>query len=410
MSGASTRVDFPGSGGAPLAGALELPVSAPTAWALFAHCFTCGKDSVATSRISRALASVGIAVLRFDFTGLGRSGGDFGSTDFSSNVDDLVCAIEYLRENHSAPSLLIGHSLGGAAVLAAAERVSDIEAVVTLAAPADTTHVVKLMSGSVEEIEAAGEARVSIGGRPFMIRRRFLDDIADQPQRERIRNLGAALLVLHSPTDEVVAVDNARQIFESARHPKSFVAVDGADHLLTKKADADYVAGVIASWARRYAKTHEADDRSHASSTDEGAVRVSEAGPGRLTQRMLLGGHELVADEPRPIGDGTGPAPYDLLLSSLGACTSMTLRMYADRKDWPLERVTVELQHSRVHARDCAACESESGMVDSIERAITLEGDLTPEQRNRLLEIADKCPVHRTLTSDVDIRTTLAPE
>jgi len=410
MSGASTRVAFPGSGGAHLAGTLELPDSAPTAWALFAHCFTCGKDSVATSRISRALASVGIAVLRFDFTGLGRSEGDFSSTDFSSNVDDLVCAIDYLRENHSAPSLLIGHSLGGAAVLAAAERVSDIKAVVALAAPADTTHVVKLISGSVEEIEATGEAQVSIGGRPFMIRRRFLDDIADQPQRERIRNLGAALLVLHSPADEVVAVDNARQIFESARHPKSFVAVDGADHLLTKRTDADYVADVIGCWARRYVPVHDADDSLHTSPANEGAVRVTESGSGRLAQRMMLSGHELVADEPQPIGDGTGPAPYDLLLSALGSCTSMTLRMYADRKDWPLERVTVELQHSRIHARDCAECETESGMVDRIERAITVEGDLTREQRNRLLEIADRCPVHRTLTSEIDIRTTPATE
>lgn len=410
MSGASTRVAFPGSGGAHLAGTLELPDSAPTAWALFAHCFTCGKDSVATSRISRALASVGIAVLRFDFTGLGRSEGDFSSTDFSSNVDDLVCAIDYLRENHSAPSLLIGHSLGGAAVLAAAERVSDIKAVVTLAAPADTTHVVKLISGSVEEIEAAGEAQVSIGGRPFMIRRRFLDDIADQPQRERIRNLGAALLVLHSPTDEVVAVDNARQIFESAHHPKSFVAVDGADHLLTKRTDADYVADVIGCWARRYVPVHDADDSLHTSPAIEGAVRVTESGSGRLAQRMVLSGHELVADEPQPIGNGTGPAPYDLLLSALGACTSMTMRMYADRKDWPLEQVTVELQHSRIHARDCAECETESGMVDRIERAITVEGDLTREQRNRLLEIADRCPVHRTLTSEIDIRTMPATE
>ncbi|WP_348728961.1 alpha/beta fold hydrolase [uncultured Mycolicibacterium sp.] len=410
MAAATTKVAFAGSDGAQLAGTLELPDVPPRAWALFAHCFTCGKDSVATSRISRALAKLGVAVLRFDFTGLGNSEGDFTTTGFSSNVDDLICAAEYLRANHQAPTLLVGHSLGGAAVLAAAHRIPGTRAVVTLAAPADTAHVVKLMSVAVEEIEASGAAEVFLGGRPFRIRREFLDDVATQPQQDRIRNLGAALLVLHSPTDELVEVDNARQIFEAARHPKSFVAIDGADHLLTRKVDADYVANVIAAWASRYLPADQPDPAPDAEPISEGVVRVTESPLGQLVQRIIAGGHELVADEPRPMGDDTGPTPYDLLLSGLGACTSMTVRMYADRKGWPLERVSVELSHSRVHARDCAQCDTESGTVDRIEREMRFEGDLSDEQRARLLDIADKCPVHRTLTSENNIRTVVAPD
>lgn len=407
MTTSPDAVTFEGSAGALLAATLELPIGPPRAWALFAHCFTCGKDSVATSRISRALAKAGIAVLRFDFTGLGRSGGDFSTTGFSSNVDDLVYAAQYLRKNHGDPTLLVGHSFGGAAVLAAAHRIPGTRAVVTIAAPADTAHIVKLIAPAVDEIQQSGDAPVSIAGRTFRIRRAFLDDVAAQPQHDRIRDLGASLLVLHSPIDEVVSVDNARQIFESARHPKSFIAIDGADHLLTKRADADYVAGVIASWAVRYLPPR--DPVLDAPLTDEGVVVVAESGSGRLTQRITAGGHELVADEPRPMGDDTGPTPYDLLLSGLGACTSMTLRLYADRKGWPLARVTVELKHSRLHARDCEECETESGMVDRIERTIRLDGELNDEQRARLMDIADKCPVHRTLVSEINIRTVLAP-
>lgn len=409
MAATTNRVAFVGSDDSRLAGTVELPKGSPRAWALFAHCFTCGKDSVATSRISRALAGVGIAVLRFDFTGLGRSEGDFTSTGFSSNVNDLVSAAKYLRDNHGAPTLLIGHSLGGAAVLAAAHRIPETRAVVTLAAPADTAHVLKLISAGVDEIAASGDAEVSIGGRSFRIRQDFLDDVAAQPQRDRIRSLHAALLVLHSPTDELVAVDNARTIFDSAAHPKSFVAIDGANHLLTSKADADYVATVIASWASRYLPNDQLAQPPEPSTASEGVVRVTEARSGTLTQRIAAGGHELIADEPRPIGDDSGPTPYDLLLAGLGACTSMTLRLHADRKGWALTRVSVALNHSRLHARDCVQCDSESGMVDHIERTIRLDGDLSDEQRTRLLEIADKCPVHRTLSSEISIRTAAAP-
>ncbi|MFE6287016.1 alpha/beta hydrolase family protein [Streptomyces sp. NPDC057877] len=246
-----TRVEFTGSRGQPLAARLDRPRTPPRAYALFAHCFTCGKDSVAAARVARGLAGRGVAVLRLDFTGLGESGGDFGTTDFTSNVDDLVRAAGHLRERHRAPALLVGHSLGGAAVLAAAPRVPEVRAVATIGAPAETTHVLRLLADSRAEIERTGEAAVRLGGRTFRIRRAFLDDIAAQPQRERVAGLGVPLLVLHSPVDELVGVDNARRIFDAARHPKSFVAIDGADHLLTRARDAEFVADVLAAWGAR---------------------------------------------------------------------------------------------------------------------------------------------------------------
>lgn len=394
------RLTFPGSQGE-LAGRIELPVGTPRAWALFAHCFTCGADIVAATRISRALAEAGIAVLRFDFTGLGRSDGEFANATFSSNIDDLVHAADHLREHYVAPTILIGHSLGGAAVLAAAERVPEVKAVATLGAPADPEHVSRLFSEGAERIEAEGEADVCLSGRTFRITRTFLDDIAAQPQAERIANLGAALLVMHSPVDELVSVDNARRIFDAARHPKSFVAVDGADHLLTRPGDARFVASVLAAWAARYAFDPEEPDVFG----EEGAIEVSESHVGRYGQRIRAAGHALTADEPKPTGADSGPSPYDLLLAALGACTSMTVRMYADRKQWPLDDVHVALRHAKIHAEDCEHCETKTGMIDHIERRITLTGTLDDAQRAKLLEIADKCPVHRTLHAEVDVQT-----
>jgi uncharacterized OsmC-like protein/alpha/beta superfamily hydrolase len=399
----STRTVFRGSSGE-LAGKLEMPSGAPKAWALFAHCFTCGKDNVAAGRISRALAKQGIAVLRFDFTGLGESEGDFAATGFSSNVDDLVCAADHLRDQFSAPAVLIGHSLGGAAVLAATPQIPEVRAVVTIGAPADPFHVIGLL-GDVRPVVEAGEATVSIGGRPFRVRRQFLDDVAMQPQCERISTLGAALLVMHSPVDEVVSVNNARIIFDTARHPKSFIALDGADHLLSDRTDAEYTASILAAWSSRYVAAHTTTADPNTDDPAEGAVRVAESGPGRLTQQISARRHRLTADEPRPVGDDTGPTPYDLLLAALGACTSMTVRMYADRKQWPLERIVVDSRHSRIHAKDCAECETATGMLDRIEREITLIGPLDADQRAKLLDIADRCPVHRTLRSEVSIHT-----
>lgn len=417
----SERIEFVGSHGTPLAGRLDLPGDRPRAFALFAHCFTCGKDVLAASRIARALTDHGIAVLRFDFTGLGGSAGDFANTDFTSNVGDLVRAAGHLRDHRTAPTILVGHSLGGAAVLAAAEQIPEVRAVATIGAPADTEHVLHLLAGSRHEIEENGEAEVVLAARPFRIRRQFLDDITGQPQAARIRRLRTPLLVMHSPTDETVGIENARRIFDVARHPKSFVALDGADHLLTRPPDARFAASVLAAWASRYL-TGTPDDLPGdlpgdamsapavppSERSGDGLVVVSENGQGAYGQQVRVGRHVLTADEPEPVGQDTGPSPYDLLLAGLGACTSMTLRMYADRKGWPLEGVTVSLRHSRIHARDCARCATQTGQLDHVERVIALTGDLDGEQRSRLLEIADRCPVHRTLHGEVDVRTTLA--
>lgn len=410
MTRQSERIEFPGSQGALLAARLDLPESPPLAYALFAHCFTCSKDVLAAARISRALTDFGIAVLRFDFTGLGQSGGDFANTNFSSNIEDLIHAADYLRARFAAPSILIGHSLGGAAVLAVTPRIPEVRAVVTIGAPADPDHLVHLLGESRAEIERCGEAEVVLGGRSFRIRRQFLDDIAAQPQADRIRDLGAALLVMHSPSDTTVDADNARRIFEAARHPKSFVALDGADHLLTNPADAAFAAAMLATWASRYAFVPLPEPVQPSAPEDpaEGLVVVSETGNGAFAQQVMIGRHRLTADEPAPIGTDTGPSPYDFLLAGLGACTSMTVRMYAERKKWPLEKVTVSLRHSRIHAQDCAHCETETGQVDRIERVIRFDGDLDDDQRRRLREIAEKCPVHRTLHSEIVIDTTVS--
>ncbi|OLT05868.1 osmotically inducible protein C [Pseudonocardia sp. CNS-004] len=386
-----------------MAARLDLPETEPHAYALFAHCFTCGKDVVAAARIARALTERGIAVLRFDFTGLGGSGGEFGNTHFSSNIADLGRAADHLREYFAAPSILIGHSLGGAAVLAAAHLIPEVRAVATIGAPADPQHVVGLFAEHRARIDQDGDAEVLLAGRTFRVRRELLDDLAAQPQAARIASLGAALLVLHSPTDELVGVDNARRIFDTARHPKSFIALDGADHLLTAPDDAAFVAAVLAPWAARYLPKS-AEPTPDAGR--EGHVVVFGKRPSTLAQHITVGPHHLVADEPVPVGDDTGPTPYDLLLAALGACTAMTLRLYAQRKHWPLDDVTVSLRHSRIHAEDCANCETQAGMLDRIERVIQLDGDLDDDQRKRLLEIADRCPVHRTLQSEIVIDTT----
>ena len=404
----SERVRFPGAFGGELAARLDRPGGRsgeePTAYALFAHCFTCSKDLKAVGRISRALVERGIAVLRFDFTGLGESEGDFADTNFSSNLEDLLAAADYLRRRHRAPKLLVGHSLGGAAVLAAAPQVPESVAVATIGAPSDTRHLSDTLLRAAPELAAAEEAEVVLAGRTFRVRRQFLDDLRRQRVLEAVHELGRALLIFHSPVDEVVHVDHARRIYEAARHPKSYVSVDGADHLLLEEpADARWVAEVLASWAGRYLGAP-APERRPAPRLADGEVRVS-GGREKYRQRIRAGRHELLADEPRSVGGGDlGPTPYDLLLAGLGACTNMTLSMYADRKGWDLSGVDVLLRHEKIHARDCEECETEQGRVDRIERRIELRGELDAAQRARLMEIADRCPVHRTLTSETVIR------
>lgn len=393
------RIEFPGSQGAILAGRLDTPETAARAWAVFAHCFTCSKDSKAAAFIARALAEAGF-------------GGDFANTHFSSNVDDLVAAADWLRGHHGPPALLIGHSLGGAAVLAAAHRVGDCRAVATLGAPFEPTQVTRQFADGLKLIEEQGQATVQLAGRPFTIRREFVADLAGQAQAGRIRDLHRPLLVLHSPVDSVVSVDSARQIFEAARHPKSFVSLDSADHLLNTAADARYAAGVIAAWAQRYLPADPAPDATAtaaaaaAAAANDGTVHVTERGTGAFAVAISAGRHTWLGDEPATAGgDDLGPSPYDMLTAALGACTAMTLRMYARQKQWPLANVRVVLKHAKIHAADCASCETRDGKIDRIERVIDLAGPLDDQQRRRLMEIADKCPIHRTLHSEVEVIT-----
>jgi putative redox protein len=407
------KLTFSGSQGATLAARLELPEGEPSAYALFAHCFTCTKDIFAAGRIAETLAMRGIAVLRFDFTGLGASEGDFAHTNFTSNVEDLVKAADFLRDNYAAPKILIGHSLGGAAVLAAAQRVPEAAAVATIGAPADPAHVTHLLKEKQAEIEAKGEAEVQLAGRPFRIKKQFLDDIVTHNSAGKLGQLGKALLIFHAPLDKYVGIDNAGLIFQAAKHPKSFVSLDDADHLLTRRRDAVYVADVLAAWATRYVEARPA--RGETSPATGGQVRVSEQGAdpergvSRMAQDVFIGLHHLTADEPVAAGgSGLGPNPYDLVLAGLGACTSMTLRLYADHKKWPLEKVSVRLNHEKIHAQDCADCETKEGKIDRIEREIELQGPLDAAQRQRLLEIAEKCPVHRTLHSEIKIDSKLS--
>jgi putative redox protein len=399
------RFQFEGEGGVKLAASLDLPAEEPRAFALFAHCFTCGKDALASKRIALALAADGIAVLRFDFTGLGSSEGDFANATFSSNVADLVRAADHLRQTRKAPAILIGHSLGGAAILAAAKAIPEAKAVVTIAAPSAPAHVTGLFKDEIDDIKRLGEIEVSLAGRPFRITRAFLDDIAEHDLMAQIGKLRKALLVMHSPTDEIVGIDNATRIFMSARHPKSFISLSGADHLLSSKNDTAYVAGMIAAWASRYVDAV-APEQAADAGVNPRRVVVQETRASKFQQQVSVGPHHLLADEPVAAGgEDTGPGPYDYLLAGLGACTSMTMRLYADRKSFPLDRVTVTLKHDKIYAGDCAECETKAGMLDQIERVITIDGALDAEQRSKLMEIADKCPVHRTLKSEIRILT-----
>lgn len=396
-------IDFPGALGERLSARLEMPVGGePSGYALFAHCFTCSKQLKPVVTISRALASRGFAVLRFDFTGLGESEGDFADTNFSSNVADLIAAGRYLETEFAPPQVLVGHSLGGAAVLHAALSLPSVRAVATIGAPADPGHVLKLVAEHREEIESQGEATVSLGDRPFRIKKQFLDDLDGQRMDEVVRDLEAALLIFHSPVDQVVGIENAGRLYDLARHPKSFVSLDDADHLLRRDRDSGYVGDVLGAWASRYIT-----GPTEAEVTGDGRVFVR-TGPEGYTTRIRARKHSLTADEPASLGgDDLGATPYELLLASLGACTSMTLRMYADRKEWPLEGVSVRLSHQKLHGRDIQDCDECDQRLDRVERELEFIGDLTPAQRQRLLEIADRCPVHRTLDAGVGIETTL---
>jgi putative redox protein len=391
----SRKIEFPGHTGQLLAARLDMPTH-PRAFALFAHCFTCGKDIFAAQRIAERLTAQGIAVLRFDFTGIGSSEGEFANTNFSSNVEDLLAAVDFLRTRYRAPSLLIGHSLGGAAVLAAAPKVPEAVGVATIGAPSSASHVTHLFTDSIEEIERTGTAHVMLAGRPFTITRQFLDDVASQDFLRDLSHMKKALLVCHAPLDDTVGLENANTIFAAAHHPKSFVSLDTADHLLRKRADAVYAADIIAAWASRFLPEIASDE----APLEPGLVTVHETRTGRYANEVRAGRHHLPASEPAEMGgDDSGPAPFDYLLASLGACTSITLRMYAERKQIAVERIGVALRMRKI--------EADGADITEITREITLDGDLAVDDRDRLLAIAERCPVHRTLTREIRIRSAL---
>lgn len=391
------KIEFKGSQGETLAARLDLPNTRIKAYAIFAHCFTCSKDIFAASRIAKAMNEKGIAVLRFDFTGLGQSEGEFANTNFSSNVQDLVKAADYMREVMEAPSILIGHSLGGAAVLAAAKYIDEVKAVVSIGAPSEASHVSHNFGDKNAEILEKGEAEVSLVGRPFKIRKQFLEDIQSQNLKEDIANLKRALLVMHAPLDKIVGVEHAAEIFKAAKHPKSFVSLDDANHLLTRKEDAEYAANVVAAWVDRYIDKKRTRNERELEQTD--SVIVTSTPNGKYQQLLRVGKHSFLADEPASVGgDDTGPSPFDLLNMALGACKSMTLRMYADRKKLPLDGVEVHVTHKKIDTWE--------GKLDQFECDLVIKGgELTDDQRHRLVEIADKCPVHKTISGEVSIIT-----
>ena len=403
----NAKFEFKNRDGVTLAGALEEPTTPRRGVAVFAHCFTCHKNVHAASRVSKGLRDHGFAVLRFDFTGLGQSEGDFANTNFSTNLEDLRSAINALKDDGMTVDLLVGHSLGGAAVLAVAHEFEDIKLVATIGAPSDPAHVLHLFDdNAISKIKANGQAEVALGGRPFTVRKEFIEDVNEVSLIEKLSSNRKPLLICHSPTDSIVSVEHARKIYEAAKHPKNFVSLDGADHLLRNAEDATFVATLISTWATRYLSAGQDAPTKYSSGTSmapESGVLVAER-DGGLTQDIYAGAHHLVADEPAGVGGANlGGTPYDLLLAALGTCTSMTLRMYAKRKGLEVDEIKVELQHSRIPSDDCEPCEDQKGLVDRIERIITLRGNLTEAQRNRMLEIADMCPVHRTLMNQKDI-------
>jgi putative redox protein len=400
------KLEFKNKDGHTLAARLDLPLEGkPLAYALFAHCFTCSKNTKAIAHISRALSRQGLAVMRFDFTGLGESEGDFADTNFSSNVDDLIVAADFLKANYRAPEILIGHSFGGAAVIQAASRIPSSTAVVSIGAPSDPQHVAHTLGSATVSIQNRGQADVSLAGRTFTLKKQFLDDLDFVNMADALKNLNRALLVLHSPIDETVGIENAARIFQAARHPKSFISLDTADHMLTNSKDSRYAASVIAAWARKYVGASYTDEAKMEGAENRVMTQIGKTG---LTTDILAEGHRLVADEPVSIGgNGSGPTPYGYLLAGLGACTAMTLRMYADRKEWPLDSVTVKLNHQKIHAADCEDCQIKEGKLDQIEREIELSGTLDDQQKQRLMQISERCPVHRTLNSEIVIKSKL---
>ncbi len=400
----SQKIQFANSNGEMLSGVLETPTTGLRGWALFAHCFSCSKNTLAATRIARELAVLGIGTLRFDFTGLGESEGAFEARGFSGNVDDLIQAANWMEKNGRRVELLVGHSLGGAAIIVAAGHLPQVQAVATLGAPADADHVITQFAHKVPEIEAQGRAEIDLAGRAFTLEKSFLDDVKQARVREAVATLKRPLLVMHSPIDQVVGIDNATDLFLAAKHPKSFVSLDQADHLISDPDDARAAADVISAWAGRYLEPPVEMDTLEPEQGHKVTVRsTGEVSP--YQNELLINGRRFLADEPVSVGGaGSGPNPYEWVSAALGACTSMTLRMYADRKNWPLGQVTVRVDHAK---RPVQAGEQPDpkGKVDVFSRELIIEGELDETQRARLVEIAERCPVHRTLESVAVIET-----
>lgn len=400
----ATTIKFNNNEGATLSGKLELPVDGkPSHYAIFAHCFTCSKDLKAVRNITLALSQNGIGVLRFDFTGLGQSEGDFADTNFTSNVNDIAAAAAYLKEHYKAPSLLIGHSLGGTAVLMAGSQMDSIKAIATIGAPCEPEHVLHMLHQDIEKIREEGKATVRLAGRDFNIKSQFIEDLENQGMSKILKEMrGKALLVMHSPQDDTVHVQNARNIYEIAHHPKSFISLDGADHLLSSSKDSVYAGKLISSWVERYLPAKKKEKLS----TKEQVVARLDEGP--FLTEIAAGNHNIIADEPLSVGgNDLGPGPYELVAAGLGACTAMTIKMYVNRKGWPLEEVKVHLNYDNRYVEDCENCENEDRKIGRFERIVEIKGDLDEKQKQRIMQIANKCPVHKTLEQGVTIHTVL---
>ncbi|MBU3027212.1 bifunctional alpha/beta hydrolase/OsmC family protein [Zobellia galactanivorans] len=400
------KVRFGNKDGQDLVGRLELPANRhPHNFAIFAHCFTCTKNLTAVRNISKALTSNGFGVLRFDFTGLGESDGDFENTNFSGNVEDLIAASDFLEKNYQAPTLLVGHSLGGAAVIFAADKINSIKALATIGAPSNPIHIEHLLKEGIPEIEKSGKAVINLSGRDFTIKKQFLDNLQHKPLSQILGQLRKPILILHSPQDTTVAIKNAEEIYVAARHPKSFISLDGADHLLSNKRDSFYAGEVISGWAKRYLEID--TTRKEEPKTKHQVVASLDHDDGFSTQ-MKVGNHFLTADEPVDVGGNDfGPSPYELVSAGLSACTAMTIQMYAKRKAWIIDNIEVHTSHNRSHVADCKDCESDGSKIDTFEREIKLTGPLDEKQKKRILQIADKCPVHKTLHSQIQVITKL---
>lgn len=392
MIKSSQKITFENSRGEKLSARIAFPIDRkPHNFAVFANCFTSNKNFKAIRYITQSLTAEGFGVLSFDFTGLGESEGNFAGTAFSSSVDDLICAANYLKENYVAPTLIVGHSLGGAAVILAASQVDEIKAVVTSGTPSARQHVRNLLKSGIEEIEENGVAEVDIGGRPFTVKKEFIDDLVNQKLPGVVKQIRKSYLGLHSAQDTIVGIENESELYLAVRHPRSFISPDGADHLLSKEKDACCAGDLIVTWAKRYVEIPEIEELS----TQSRVVAYLDTSE-KFTTHIKADQRSLIADEPENFGANVfGPSPYQLVASGLATCTLMTLHLYAELKKWDLQEVFRHIRHETTHLEDWKDCENPKAQIDKFTRDLELIGDLDVEQKQKLLEVSGKCPVHQ---------------